>query len=186
MNQLRLPLSAIAPSGANVHCVLNTADLQPEGVEDPLSGSVSVTGVLTEAGGEYLFRGSVSGVFCLKCDRCLEEAQHSFSTEVCWTYIEGMAPAAPVTEADDWAGDETVHRFTGNEIDLKPEVWEEVVLAAPVKALCRSDCAGLCPHCGMNWNHGKCACRTTEELDRKGLAGLASLYPKLKPNRPEE
>ncbi|HNR36245.1 MAG TPA: DUF177 domain-containing protein [Candidatus Hydrogenedentes bacterium] len=186
MNRLRLSLSAITPSGANIHVALSTADLQPEGVEEQLPGSVSVTGVLTEAGGEYLFRGTVSGAFDLKCDRCLEDARHLFSADVCWTYVESATPVAPGMEVDGMSGDETVHPFTGNEIDLAPEVWEEVVLAAPAKALCRSDCAGLCPRCGMNWNHGKCACRTTEELDRKGLAGLASLYPNLKPNRPEE
>ncbi|MCX5757894.1 MAG: DUF177 domain-containing protein [Candidatus Hydrogenedentes bacterium] len=87
--------------------------------------------------------------------------------------------------AADADGDDVIRAFTGDEIDLAPAVWEEVVLAAPTKFLCRPDCAGLCPHCGANWNRGTCNCHETEELDRKGLAGLADLLPKLKPDRLE-
>ncbi len=29
---------------------------------------------------------------------------------------------------------------------------EQVLLAVPLKAICREDCKGLCPHCGKNLN----------------------------------
>ena len=25
--------------------------------------------------------------------------------------------------------------------------------------LCQDDCKGLCPHCGVNLNHGSCNCK---------------------------
>jgi uncharacterized protein len=31
-------------------------------------------------------------------------------------------------------------------------------VVAPMQALCRPDCGGLCPHCGGNRNLGECQC----------------------------
>lgn len=185
MDQLRVPLSAIAPSGAVVDVVVPTADLRPEGVEEILPGMIAVKGVMSEAGRDYVFLGTVSGSFQVTCDRCLEAADCTFEAEVCWAFAERVTPEGSDAEPDD-DDDTPVCAFTGKEVDLAPNVWEEVVLAAPAKSLCRPDCAGLCPHCGANWNRGRCDCRETEELDRKGLAGLASLFPNLKPDHPEE
>jgi uncharacterized protein len=44
-------------------------------------------------------------------------------------------------------------------LDLAPLLREEAILAVPMGALCRPDCAGLCPQCGQNWNEGPCDCK---------------------------
>ena len=79
--------------------------------------------------------------------------------------------------------------YQGQEIDLGPYVWEELVFAAPAKYLCREDCRGLCPRCGANLNTGPCACAPAEAPKaeaNKGLAGLADLFPDLVKENPEE
>jgi uncharacterized protein len=43
-------------------------------------------------------------------------------------------------------------------IDLSDDVRQTVLLAVPLKLLCREDCRGLCPHCGRNLNTGLCDC----------------------------
>lgn len=43
-------------------------------------------------------------------------------------------------------------------LDLAPLVREEAILAVPMIALCRPDCAGLCPECGHDLNEGPCGC----------------------------
>jgi uncharacterized protein len=35
---------------------------------------------------------------------------------------------------------------------------EQVLMAIPMKPLCREDCRGLCPVCGTDWNAGDCRC----------------------------
>ena len=35
---------------------------------------------------------------------------------------------------------------------------EQVNLAIPMNIICRSDCRGLCPHCGANLNNEECRC----------------------------
>jgi uncharacterized protein len=45
-----------------------------------------------------------------------------------------------------------------DEIDLEPLARETVVLELPQAPLCREDCLGLCPHCGVDRNEGTCSC----------------------------
>jgi len=59
-------------------------------------------------------------------------------------------------------------------LDLAPLLREEAILALPMSALCRPDCAGLCPQCGQNLNEGHCHCQT-EEIDPR-FAILAQLH----------
>ncbi len=198
MNRLTVPVASITVGGASIDVVVPIAELEPPDVK---SGApvvtVNVAGVLSEAGDEYLFQGSVSGVFEHVCDRCLEAVRAPFDVDVVWTFKEGQRETVEgALEEDDT--DETavaVAGFDGNEIDLAPCVWEEVVLAMPSKFICREDCAGLCPKCGVNLNRGRCACRENDgnvadrgerPMGNKGLAGLAELFPDLRPKRSEE
>ncbi len=41
-------------------------------------------------------------------------------------------------------------------IDLSPLVYENMLLAYPIKTLCRPDCKGLCTECGINLNNAAC------------------------------
>jgi len=43
-------------------------------------------------------------------------------------------------------------------IDLEPEIREEIILDYPIKPLCKPDCKGLCPKCGINLNEKNCDC----------------------------
>ena len=45
-----------------------------------------------------------------------------------------------------------------NQLDLLPMVREIALLDAPEAPLCRLDCLGLCPICGIDLNEGECAC----------------------------
>ncbi len=49
-------------------------------------------------------------------------------------------------------------------LDLAPLVREEAILGVPMVALCRPDCAGLCPQCGHDLNEGPCEC-VRERID---------------------
>jgi len=51
-----------------------------------------------------------------------------------------------------------------HEIDLSEVIRQDILLAIPPRPLCHSQCAGLCPMCGKNWNEGPCNCRR-EDID---------------------
>ena len=48
--------------------------------------------------------------------------------------------------------------FQGEGLFLTDVLAEQVLLAMPMKVICRSDCRGLCPHCGTNLNTDECRC----------------------------
>jgi len=58
------------------------------------------------------------------------------------------------------------------EIDLRPAVREELLLAVPRWVVCRDDCSGLCPRCGKDLNAGPCGCPPAVDQRWKGLAAL--------------
>ena len=47
-------------------------------------------------------------------------------------------------------------------IDLGEDVRQTLILAVPLKLLCRPECKGLCPQCGTNLNNETCSCTTVE------------------------
>ena len=49
-------------------------------------------------------------------------------------------------------------------LDLTEVVRQNILLAIPPYPVCRSQCAGLCPQCGQNWNEGTCDC-TDDQVD---------------------
>jgi len=52
--------------------------------------------------------------------------------------------------------------FEGEEVDVGEILAEQVVLEQPMTYLCRPDCKGLCPQCGVNRNLEACACKPKE------------------------
>lgn len=71
------------------------------------------------------------------CSRCLKEEEEDLTQKYKFNY--------EIKKED---------RF----IDLEPDIREEIILAYPVKLLCKPDCQGLCPRCGKDLNQGSCSC----------------------------
>ena len=60
-----------------------------------------------------------------------------------------------------------------NQIDVKNDVRDYLLLAIPMKKLCKDDCKGLCYKCGSNLNNRECDCNYDEIDDRwKALLDL--------------
>jgi len=53
---------------------------------------------------------------------------------------------------DETTDEDEVGRMQGDLIDLEPEVRDAIVLALPTNPVCRPDCPGLCPDCGVHWD----------------------------------
>ena len=63
--------------------------------------------------------------------------------------------------------------YDGASIVLDDLVRDTLLVAEPLRELCKSDCKGLCPVCGQNLNEGQCDCDTFVPDPR--LAALESL-----------
>ncbi len=195
MNKLRIPLSAVAGrEGFSFEERVPEDDLRPKGSPRSSLNEVVVSGTISPMSSEYLFTGTLSGLFERPCDRCLELAQKTVEFEVAWLFESGvenhsLKGVVEYTEEDALEEDVEGHRvrfFEGGDLDLAPHVWEEMVLADPSKFYCSEDCKGLCPHCGMNLNQGACSCASEQETSGSGLAALKDMFPDLRSESPEE
>jgi uncharacterized protein len=128
------------------------ADAGDYRVPDPLHVDVEYY----RAGLDLFFQGDLRGGVVARCGRCLEE----YPIPVAAPFRVVLTPRAATGAEPDAADDTTVATYEGEEIDLAPFVYEEVLLGLPTRPLCREDCEGLCPRCGGNRNVTRCDCRT--------------------------
>jgi uncharacterized protein len=70
--------------------------------------------------------------------------------------------------------EQEIHLIKGSVLDLTPYIREAVLLQVPYIPVCREDCQGLCPKCGINKNTDACNCQI-EVIDPR-LAALQDFF----------
>ena len=87
-------------------------------------------------------RGSLTG----ECGRCLDSISDSFDVPLAELYAYADSTTEETTDSDE------VGRMQGDLIDTEPAVRDAVVLTLPTNPVCRPDCPGLCPQCGVHFD----------------------------------
>ena len=64
-----------------------------------------------------------------------------------------------------------------HQLSLDEAVRQNLLLALPMQPLCKENCAGLCPHCGNNFNHGTCNCQPDQDERFSALQALLADFP---------
>ncbi|OAT81329.1 YceD family protein [Desulfotomaculum copahuensis] len=123
---------------------------------------------LTNSGGLLELTGGIQAALQLSCARCLENFVYPVDVPLRELYYPAGAVEPPPEQREEGIP------FRGDKLDITPEVLKSILLALPMKAVCRPDCRGLCPVCGQNLNRGRCNCRQ-EEVDPR-LAVLKDLF----------
>lgn len=108
----------------------------------------------------------------LVCARCLETVVEEVSKNFDLFY-KPMNAIARDEEVRLKLDDTEMAFFEGDGLFLADVLAEQVNLSLPMKVICRSDCRGLCPHCGANMNQEECRCESHAPDPR--LAPLARL-----------
>ena len=123
----------------------------------PLDWSASAE----RAGDEIRIVGTLKASLELPCSRCLEPANIAISKPFDLYFRQRDEDMFDEDEEVELAESDTrTAFFTGTQLAIADILREQILLALPMKALCTVDCKGLCPHCGTNWNFGKCNCPT--------------------------
>lgn len=115
---------------------LDTVDLK---FEDKLH----LNGTILKEQAAITFSGRLNSRIRRICGRCLSEAGETLDVPFQFFY----------DATDD------------QEIDTLDDIRETVLLDQPMTFLCKSDCLGLCPVCGVNRNETRCKC---DESSRGG------------------
>ncbi|MDT0341165.1 YceD family protein [Streptomyces litchfieldiae] len=98
-----------------------------------------------------LVTGTVRAPLAGECVRCLEPLAREGSADFqeMFSYPETEGPARRQAEAAEAEGDEETLFLQGDLFDLEPVLRDAVVLSLPLQPVCRDDCPGLCPECGV-------------------------------------
>ena len=88
-----------------------------------------------------LVSGRVTAPVSGQCGRCLADVSDTLHVKVQELFVYPEA----ATEHDE---EDEVAQLEGDFLDLAPTLRDAVVLALPLKPLCREDCQGLCATCG--------------------------------------
>ena len=100
---------------------------------------------------EIVLHGTVTTGILYTCARCLENFERKF-------------------EADF----HQIFSFDQEFFDISNEIREAVFIDLPIKSVCRDDCKGLCPTCGVSRNVVSCRC---EEAPRNTALSNLRQFP---------
>jgi uncharacterized protein len=93
------------------------------------------------------------------CARCLEPVHNAVAEKFDLLYrplgVDAKGDEVAISRAETEIG-----YYQGDGMLLEDVLKEQILLALPVKQVCRTNCKGLCPQCGKNLNVESCDCVT--------------------------
>jgi uncharacterized protein len=121
---------------------------------------------LSKGGDRVLARGWVKSEMRLTCDRCLKLFESPYKSFFEVHYRKRPEAVDPAGDQEFPSGDAETVFFQDDVLDISDQVRQTVLLSAPMRALCREDCKGLCPGCGADLNTETCGCEEPPPDDR--------------------
>jgi DUF177 domain-containing protein len=112
----------------------------------------------------------------LACARCLEPLEHEVIKKFDLLYRPQGSDAGK-EELSVTAAEAEVSYYQGEGLQLEDVLREQILLALPLRVVCKEECKGLCPHCGKNLNYEQCSC--AEPLEDPRWAALKEIREKL-------
>jgi len=128
----------------------------------PAVRPVSVVGTVRNIAGMLRLELTLDTVLSCVCDRCGAPFEKPFHVS-----LERML----ADELEDEENDDILLLDDGG-FDLGELARETYILNMDTKLLCREDCKGLCPGCGVNLNVEDCRCQREIDPRWAKLAGL--------------
>lgn len=137
---------------------------------EPLAGTV----YLLRTGSGVLMEARLAGYVSVQCSRCLTDVSWPVSLAI----TEEFQPTVDVVRGSYVAVEEEDAALLIDEhhvLNISEVVRQALLLETPLQALCREDCAGLCPTCGQDLNLGPCQCsQDATDARWEALAALLS------------
>ncbi len=155
------------PAEVGAHLQKDVEWVVPEGWETEVLTHAPGTRVplavsLTAIDGAVLVQVSGSGTLEGACVRCLEPITLPWNVNASDIYAEEGRPGSSrkpadsddgiETEGDEFDPERVIER---NTVDLEPLLRDAIFGSAPLQPLCKKDCQGLCPHCGIRMDEAE-------------------------------
>jgi len=124
------------------------AELEIAETELPVDGKIRIDGEISNVGDVLLLQARVSARVNRVCSRCLKE----FTADSAAKVVEKYYPSgSPGVENDAYV-------YEADIVDITEPLRESLLLAEPLKVLCKENCLGICPVCGADRNVHPCSC----------------------------
>ena len=130
-----------------------------------IQGQIAVSA--TEDG--VVAEGKINALTELSCSRCLDPFWQPIKID-----FTEIFSAHPVEGEADALGEQFLP--ADGSIDLTPILRDYAALDIPIRQICKEDCKGLCPTCGVNLNLEDCG-HKQEHIDPR-MEGLKALLEK--------
>jgi uncharacterized protein len=108
-----------------------------------------------------LVQGDVEANVQLQCSRCLDDISLPVDArlEEQFKPVVDVETGRPITRPEDDEDDAAFMIDANHLMDLTEPVRQALLVAIPMRPLCREDCKGLCVECGANLNYIDCGHR---------------------------
>jgi uncharacterized protein len=130
------------------------------GAEIPADQPIRADVSLERVPDGIVVRGTIEGRWQTACSRCLNPVSDEIAV-----HVDELFEPHPL------AGE--TYQLADDVVDLEPVIRDALLLELPTAPVCRPDCAGLCPDCGIDRSTATCDCHT-EDVDPR-WAALRSL-----------
>lgn len=144
-------------------------------LEDPFFGEFSTKVKLNKLTDQIIADVSSELKVEFECDRCTRKYEDKIISTYQMIYM---------VKSGNYEGEDINITFITRETDkikLDNDVREFAILSIPMKKLCKEDCKGLCPRCGVDLNFEECKCQK-EDINPVWLP-LLDIKDKLRNNK---
>lgn len=152
IGELRIPIIEIRQGIQEFEFLADLPELQV-GMPGAERRKAAITARVTLLGDDFLVDLTVQNEGDFVCDRCGEPHRKTIQGQVKTLFVSAA-------NAESQEGNEEVRILPPEAriIDILQDAVDALLLAVPVKILCKDNCMGLCPNCGKNLNDRPCSC----------------------------
>jgi uncharacterized protein len=109
---------------------------------------VRVDGTYVYDGKAFTLSGNAEALVNTVCARCTKP----FAERVAFSFSERFV------KGEEESVDDETYPYSGDELLLDKAVLDNLFLILPIASVCRENCQGLCPVCGLDRNVTMCDC----------------------------
>ncbi|HCC00593.1 MAG TPA: DUF177 domain-containing protein [Ruminococcaceae bacterium] len=133
----------------DIDYTLDLSQLEVPGGTFPFAEAVRVLGRIENHAGVVTLEAEAQTMLHVICDRCLSPFKRNLHIP-----FQNILTDQQLDKENDH-----ILVCMGQVLDMDLLVTTNLVLALPMKELCRPDCKGICPRCGKDLNSGPCNCK---------------------------
>jgi DUF177 domain-containing protein len=122
------------------------------GLENPFYNNFKASVKLSKIHNQIILDAELSAYADLECDRCTSLYKKEIKSKYRMVYLFGNIEGEPDSL------DVTYLPEDADKIKLSDDFRDYLILAVPMKKLCKEECKGLCARCGKDLNEGDCNC----------------------------